>query len=79
MERRIILFPILKVKCFFKKLKENKNDVTLVKIKNGAHGKGFGKKAMDFVIAFFDFYLKNEKTNWKTLTNNKDFIEIPAE
>jgi acetyl esterase/lipase len=73
------IVPYSQSEMFFQKLKRNKNKVTLVKIKNGGHGKGFGEKAMNFVIAFFDCYLKNEKTNWETLKNNKDFIEISAE
>lgn len=73
------IVPYSQSEMFFKKLRENKNDVTLVRIKNGGHGTGFGKRAMNFVIAFFDYYLKNEKIEWKNLKNNRDFIEIPSE
>ncbi|MGB9677124.1 MAG: alpha/beta hydrolase fold domain-containing protein [Candidatus Ratteibacteria bacterium] len=73
------IVPYSQSEMFFKKLKKNKVDVTLIKVKNGGHGSGFGKKVMDFVISFFDCFLKDKKTEWENLKNNKDFIEIPAE
>ncbi|HOM26006.1 MAG TPA: alpha/beta hydrolase [bacterium] len=73
------IVPYSQSEMFFEKLKKNKVDVTLIKIKKGGHGVGFGKRAMDFVVAFFDCYLKNDKINWKNFKKNRNFIEIPAE
>lgn len=71
--------PFIQSKVLYEKLKENNVPVTLVKIKDGGHGTGFKKRAIDFVSAFFDCYLKGEKENWEILRGNNDFIEIPAE
>ncbi|HOK55939.1 MAG TPA: alpha/beta hydrolase [bacterium] len=71
--------PYVQSVILYNKLKENNVPVTLVKIKDGGHGTGFKKKAMDFVESFFDFYLKGEKEKWQSLRGNNDFIEIPAE
>lgn len=69
--------PFIQSQILYEKLKENNVPVTLVKIKDAGHGIGFKKEVMDFVFAFFDYYLKGEKEKWQKLTEDKSFIEIP--
>lgn len=71
--------PFIQSLILYNKLKENSVSATLIKIKNGGHGMGFKNKAMEFVMAFFDYYLKGEKEKWQILTEGKDYIEIPSE
>lgn len=72
------IVPFRQSKIFYEKLKKNNVDVTFIKIKNAGHGAGFGKKALDFILAFFDCYLKNKKKNWKNLTKQKSFCVIKS-
>ncbi|MCM8785387.1 MAG: alpha/beta hydrolase [Candidatus Omnitrophica bacterium] len=70
------IVPYSQSEMFYNKLKKNKVDVTLIKVKNAGHGVGFSKKVVNYVISFFDYHLKGQKDNWKEMRKNKRFLEI---
>ncbi len=43
-------------------------DNTLITVKGGGHGKGFGKDVNELLTRFFDHHLRDKKTNWKDET-----------
>lgn len=73
------IVPYSQSEIFYKKLKKNKVDVTLIKIKNAGHGSGFDKKCFEIVQYFFDYYLKNKKREWKKFKKNRDFIDLKSD
>ncbi|MFN4228031.1 MAG: alpha/beta hydrolase fold domain-containing protein [Candidatus Ratteibacteria bacterium] len=70
------IVPYSQSEMFYNKLKKNKVDVILIKVKNAGHGSNFNEKVFNYVISFFDYHLRNQKDNWKKLVENKRFLEI---
>ncbi len=70
------IVPYSQSEMFYNKLRRNKVDVTLIKVKNAGHGTGFGEKVLNFVVSFFDYHLRNQKDKWNKIVKNRRFLEI---